>query len=105
MQEQALEERINYKGELEYSGRTIQRYVLVMDCQTPHEFSFAADLSITIHIHFLNVPQFRFHCRPQRNDMVNLQYYVIKEKRLTEKEAVVIFYDIVRVVNNLHEVL
>ena len=37
--------------------------------------------------------------------MVNLQYYVIKEKRLTEKEAVVIFYDIVRVVNNLHEVL
>ena len=44
-----------------------------------------------------------FRSRP--SDVVNLQYYVIKEKRLSEKEAVIIFYDIVRIVSNLHKVL
>ena len=37
-------------------------------------------------------------------DLVNLQYYVIKEKKLKEKEAVIIFFDLVRVISNLHEV-
>ncbi len=37
-------------------------------------------------------------------DLINLQHYVIKEKKLIEKEAVVIFFDIVRIVESLHSV-
>lgn len=37
-------------------------------------------------------------------DLINLQHYVIKEKRLSERETVVIFYDVVRVVEALHKV-
>ncbi len=37
-------------------------------------------------------------------DLINLQHYVIKEKKLNEKEAVVIFFDIVRIVEDLHNV-
>ena len=35
---------------------------------------------------------------------MNLQHYVIREKKLSEKEAVVIFTDVVRVVEDLHKV-
>ncbi|CAH1800012.1 unnamed protein product [Owenia fusiformis] len=56
-----------------------KRIVLVLDCLVPHEFS------------------------DKNKDLVNLQHYVIKEKKLTEREAVIIFYDIVRVVENLHK--
>ena len=37
-------------------------------------------------------------------DLFNLQHYVIKEKKLNETEAVVIFFDIVRIVESLHKV-
>ena len=37
-------------------------------------------------------------------DLINLQHYVIREKKLSEREAVLIFYDIVKVVENLHKV-
>lgn len=38
------------------------------------------------------------------SDLVNLQHYVIKEKKLIEKDALVIFYEVVTIVNDLHNV-
>ena len=73
-------ERYNSSGQLEFTGHKQKRLILVLDCLVPHDFS---DKTI---------------------DFVNLQHYVIKEKKLTEKEAVVIFFDIVRVVESLHSV-
>ncbi|XP_046847855.1 serine/threonine-protein kinase 40-like isoform X2 [Xenia sp. Carnegie-2017] len=58
--------------------RVRKRVCLILDCLSPHEFS--------------NVT----------SELINLQHYVIREKKLTEKEAIVIFYDIVRVVESLH---
>ncbi len=37
-------------------------------------------------------------------DLINLQHYVIREKKLSEREAVLIFHDIVKVVESLHKV-
>lgn len=59
--------------------RTRKRVCLILDCLCPHEFS---DVSA---------------------DLINLQHYVIREKKLNEKEAILVFYDIVRVVESLHE--
>lgn len=56
-----------------------KRLVLVLDCLVPHGFD------------------------PNSNDYINLQHYVIKEKKLTEKEAVIIFFDIVHIVECLHK--
>lgn len=81
-QDEAWEEKetLDSHGQIEYTGRKKHRLCLVLDCLIPHDFS-------------------------DRNaDLVNLQHYVIKEKKLSEKEAIVIFYDIVRVVENLHQV-
>ena len=79
-QDEAVEEIIGRTGELELTGRRKKRLVLVLDCVIPHPFS-------------------------SKNDhMVNLQHYVIKEKKLPEKEAIVIFLDIVRIVEKLHNV-
>ena len=80
LQDDALEERQTNQGRIEYTGRLRQRLVLVLDCLVDHEFS---DKNV---------------------DLINLQHYVIKEKKLTEKEAIIIFFDIVRVVEMLHEV-
>ncbi|WAR07292.1 STK40-like protein [Mya arenaria] len=66
-------------GKTEFTGRRRKRLCLVLDCLIPHEFS------------------------DQNSDLINLQHYVIKEKKLSEKEAIVIFYDIVRVVECLHK--
>lgn len=63
----------------EYTGRRRKRLCLVLDCLIPHNFS------------------------SDNADLINLQHYVIKEKKLSEKEAIVIFFDIVRVVENLHK--
>lgn len=57
-----------------------KRICLVLDCLCAHDFS---DKTV---------------------DLINLQHYVIKEKRLSEREAIVIFYDVVRVVEALHKV-
>ena len=67
-------------GEVEYTGRVQRRLVLVLDCVVANEFT------------------------DKMSDLMNLQHYVIREKRLTEKEAVVIFFDIVRVIDCLHRV-
>ena len=59
-------------------SKRCKRLCLVVDCLTAHDYS------------------------PVTQDLVNLQHYVIKEKRLNERDALTIFLDIVRVVNDLH---
>lgn len=61
-------------------GRVRKRVCLILDCLCPHEFS------------------------DDTADLINLQHYVIREKKLNEKEAILIFSDIVRVVESLHSV-
>ena len=80
-QDEALEDREvsrHYPGQS--VPRTRKRLCLVLDCLVHHDFS------------------------SDNQDLVNLQHYVIKEKKLSEKEAIVIFLDIVRVVDCLHKV-
>lgn len=50
----------------------------MLDCVFPHDFS------------------------AKSQEWINLQHYVIKEKKLSEKEAIRIFYDVIRVVAELH---
>ncbi|XP_020616626.1 serine/threonine-protein kinase 40-like [Orbicella faveolata] len=59
--------------------RIRHRLCLVLDCLCAHDFS--SDTA----------------------DLINLQHYVIREKRLSERETVIIFHDIVRVVECLHK--
>ncbi|MEJ1276019.1 hypothetical protein NN561_006921 [Cricetulus griseus] len=65
------------------SGRMVKkmkkRICLVLDCLCAHDFS------------------------DKTADLINLQHYVIKEKRHSERETVVIFCDVVRVVEALHQ--
>lgn len=76
--DRAWEER-EVGGSLVYTGHQRQRLCLVLDCLCSHDFS------------------------PATADLVNLQHYVIREKRLHEREALFIFHDIVRVVCALHK--
>lgn len=80
--DEAWEERdtLDQWGHVEFTGQKKTRLCLVLDCLTPHDFS------------------------SKNADLINLQHYVIREKKLSEKEAIVIFYDIVRIVENLHKV-
>lgn len=64
---------------LVYTGRQQRRLCLVLDCLCRHDFGTATA------------------------DLVNLQHYVIREKRLQEREALFIFQDIVRIVTALHK--
>lgn len=76
----ALEEAPNPNGNgFIYTGRVRQRLFLVLDCVSAHQFS------------------------EKGSELVNLQQYVTKVKKVPEKEAILIFYDIVRVVANLHK--
>lgn len=75
----ALEERQTAEGSLVYTGRVKHRLCLVLDCLCAHDFSF------------------------RNADLLNLQHYVIREKKLSEKETIIIFYDTVRVVESLHK--
>ncbi|EDO41944.1 predicted protein [Nematostella vectensis] len=70
---------ISQAGSSRTRFRTRHRLCLVLDCLCAHEYS--ADTA----------------------DLINLQHYVIREKRLNEREAVIIFNDIVRVVECLHK--
>jgi len=80
-QDLAYEERVSsVTGEVEYTGRVQRRLVLVLDCVVANEFT------------------------DKMSDLMNLQHYVIREKRLAEKEAVVIFFDIVHIIDCLHRV-
>lgn len=59
--------------------RIRHRLCLVLDCLCAHDFS------------------------SETADLINLQHYVIREKRLSERETIIIFHDIVRVVECLHK--
>ncbi|XP_076054771.1 uncharacterized protein LOC143033337 [Oratosquilla oratoria] len=61
------------------TGRLVRRLCLVLDCLTPHDYS------------------------TQTADLINMQHYVINEKKLKEKDALIIFHSIVKVVQSLHE--
>ena len=80
LQDEAWEERDLDINKVEFTGRRKKRLCLVLDCLIPHNFS------------------------NDNIDLINLQHYVIKEKKLSEKEAIVIFADIIRVVESLHKV-
>ena len=58
-----------------YNGRKLRRICLVLDCLTPNDFT------------------------NRTQDLINLQHHVIREKKLSEREALSIFYNVVCVVN------
>ncbi|XP_065225823.1 serine/threonine-protein kinase 40-like [Planococcus citri] len=74
----ALEEKVDSAGQIVFTGKIKKRLCLVLDCLTAHEFDV------------------------QSTPYINLQQYVIKEKKLKEREALVIFYNIVSIVEKLH---
>ncbi|XP_046670075.1 serine/threonine-protein kinase 40-like [Homalodisca vitripennis] len=74
----ALEERLTSEG-LVYTGKIRQRLCLVLDCLSAHDFSH------------------------RTADLINLQHYVIREKKLSEREAAIILYNTVKVVHSLHK--
>ncbi|GIY80910.1 hypothetical protein CEXT_738031 [Caerostris extrusa] len=59
-------------------GKKRKRVVLVLDCVCSFEFT-------------------------KERNFINLQHYVIREKKLCEKEAVKIFYDTMCIVSDLHK--
>ena len=67
------------RGRLVYNGKRTRRICLVLDCLSPNDFT-----STTA-------------------DLINLQHHVIREKRLSEKETLVVFYNVVGIVQRLHE--
>nr|XP_018914855.1 PREDICTED: serine/threonine-protein kinase 40-like [Bemisia tabaci] len=75
----AVEEHVSSDGLTETIGNQCQRLCLVLDCLTPHEFC------------------------PQSMDLINLQRYIIREKKLSEHDALIIFYHTVCVVEKLHK--
>lgn len=77
--DRAREERIGTNGQLEYTGRLVTRIVLVLDCLVANDFC------------------------DRMSNLINLQHYVIREKKLSERETIVIFLDIVRIVDSLHK--
>lgn len=77
-QDTVKEDYINEKGDV--VTKEVKRLCLVLDCYVPHDFC------------------------PKYNGMTNMQYYVIKEKKLPEKEAIQIFYKVVQIVERLHKV-
>ncbi|XP_008202985.1 probable serine/threonine-protein kinase DDB_G0277165 [Nasonia vitripennis] len=74
----ALEEKVTRSGAV-YTGRTRQRLCLILDCLICHDFN------------------------PNSDELINLQHYVIREKKLSEKESLLIFFDTVRIVACLHK--
>lgn len=63
-----------------YTGRVKRRIVLAVDCLAPHDFD------------------------DRSNAFINLQQYVIREKNLSEMKTLLVFYEIIKIVENLHKV-
>ncbi|KAK0091976.1 hypothetical protein PV326_002434 [Microctonus aethiopoides] len=74
----ALGEKSTANGRI-YTGKIKRRLCLVLDCLTSHDFN------------------------PRNDELLNLQHHVIKEKKLSEKESLLIFTDTVRIVAELHK--
>ncbi|XP_050728416.1 uncharacterized protein LOC127004578 [Eriocheir sinensis] len=70
---------ISRGGGLVSTGNLVRRVCLVLDCVTPQDYC------------------------PHTADLINLQHYVITKKKLAERHALTIFYNIVSVVHSLHE--
>ena len=66
------------RGRLVYNGKKTRRICLVLDCLSPNDFTSTT------------------------SDLINLQHHVIREKRLSEKETLVVFYNVVGIVERLH---
>lgn len=77
--DEAREEKEVSPSQWVFTGNTRKRVCLVLDCLWPHDFS------------------------PKSLDLINLQHHVIKEKKLAEKEALRIFYEVVKIVCDLHK--
>lgn len=67
------------QGKMFYSGRKNRRICLVLDCLSPNDFTV------------------------RTQDLINLQHHVIREKKLSEREALGIFYNVVKIVERLHQ--
>ena len=76
--EYCLHEEDVGRGRLVYNGKRTRRICLVLDCLSPNDFT-----STTA-------------------DLMNLQHHVIREKRLSEKETLVVFHNVVGIVERLH---
>ena len=76
--EYCLHEEDIGRGRLVYNGKRTRRICLVLDCLSPNDFT-----STTA-------------------DLINLQHHVIREKRLSEKETLVVFYNVIKIVERLH---
>lgn len=79
--DRALEERPGPGSDrkMVFTGRLIERACLVLDCLVAHDYS------------------------QNTADLINLQHYVIREKKLNEREAALILFNTVKVVHSLHE--
>lgn len=66
--------------EFVYTGRVKRRIVLVVDCLSAHDFDDKSSV------------------------FINLQQYVIREKNLSEIKTMLVFYEIIKIVENLHKV-
>ncbi|XP_068237900.1 uncharacterized protein [Palaemon carinicauda] len=67
------------EGRMVATGGLVRRVCLVLDCVTAHDY-----------------------CQ-HTADLINLQHYVITKEKLSERDALTIFYNIVSVVHSLHE--
>lgn len=76
-EEEPLQENAS---EYVYTGRVKRRIVLAVDCLAPHDFD------------------------DKSNAYINLQQYVIREKNLSEMKTLLVFYEIIKIVENLHKV-
>ena len=61
--------------------QSVRRLCLVVDSLMPHDYDSSS------------------------HHLVNLQHHVIQQRRLPEKEALLVFWDIARIVQQLHKVL
>ena len=78
-----VQEAIKTQDEFRMSALTPKirrRLCLVLDCLSAHDYANSTA------------------------DLINLQHYVIREKKLTERESLIVFHDIVKVVESLHQV-
>ena len=95
-------------GKFVYNGTRSKRICLVMDCVVPSDFTMRGSAAGTgggggggtdrVESCPPNGPA---HEAIKYN--VNLQHFVIREKRLGERSALEVFYNIVKVVHRLHE--
>ncbi|XP_044008880.1 probable serine/threonine-protein kinase MARK-A [Aphidius gifuensis] len=75
----ALSEKTLSNGKRIYTGKLKKRLCLVLDCLTSHDYN------------------------PINSDLLNLQHHVIREKKLCEKESLLIFIDTIKIIAELHK--